>query len=342
MKKNILALASVLCVGIVFFQEASAQIESKVVVTVTVKNATPNGKDVSGDDVILRVYHHNQEVGVMEGKADADGKAVFPNVPVMPGFVARGIAKHSNMSFTGPVLELVQGQSAFETEVEVYEISMDNSRLEIGTHQFVIKKMSDKLLLITEYVELVNSTGMAVSSSQKDEAGRNKVITFHLPAGYGNLTMTKYFVKKAIVETADGFYDIMASPPGTHRGAFSYTLEISGDPMEIVKKISMPTKEFVVFSQLGEGNLQGMGAPAGQMTLSDGTPALHYIVSPCEKGREIKLQLKGLAVLKGMSKELLEGDKTNSGLVVMISVLGVVVLVALGRVFLKSPDKDSD
>ncbi len=332
MKKIVL----ILCIGFLTCQGASAQTDSNVTVTVKITNATPNGKDVTGDDVSLQLFHHNQEVGVLESKVNTEGNAVFTNVPVMPGFVARATAKHSNMTFNSPVLELIPLQTAFETKIDVYETSTDNSKLELGVHQIVIKKMSDKMLLITEYVQIVNSTGMAVTSEEKDESGRNKVIVFHLPDGFKNLTMTMYFVKNAIVETADGFYDTMATPPGKQLAAFSYTLDITADSMEIVRKISKPTKEFVVFSQLGAGNLQGAGTPAGEMTLPDGSPALYYSVSPCEKGSEVKLQLKGLATVQSAAGRSAEDKSAISPAIVIISVvLGIVVLVAIARAFVK-------
>lgn len=336
MKSNFSTMALILYIGFLTCQGASAQVESDVTVTVKITNATPNGKDAAGDDVSLQVFQQNQEVGVFESKVGSDGKAVFTNVPVMPGFVARASTKHSNMMFSSRVLELIPGQADFEMEIEVYETTTDNSKLEIGSHQYVMKKMTDKMLLVTEYVELVNPTGMAVISTEQDEAGRKKVVSFLLPKGFENLTMMSYFEQNAIVEAEDGFYDIMATPPGKQLTAFSYTLDISGDSMEIVKKISMPTKEFVVFSQLGAGNLQGVGTPTGNMILSDGSPALYYVVSPCEKGREINLQLKGLSALKGMAAQGVVEDKGKvSPLVIILAILGVVVLIAVVRALAK-------
>ena len=272
---------------------AIGQEQSVAVVSVEVKNATPDGKDVVGDKVALRIFHYNHEIKSLEGEAGANGKAVFENVPVGIGFMAKAQVKHSGMSFGNRMFQLNPGRTTFDIEVEVYEISTENSKLSVGVHHFVVKQESDSIL-ITEYVQLINPTGMAVTSTEKDQAGRNKVITFHLPRGFKDLRMLEYFQSNAIVVTEDGFYDIMASPPGELSTAFSYSLDISSDVMEITKKMSMPTAEFTVFSQLGAGDLQGLGEPVGQTTLADGSSTEYFKASSFERGGEVKLQLSGL------------------------------------------------
>lgn len=323
MKNITLTITLLLCFGFAFSDNVYGQEEANATVTVNVKNLTPDGKDISNDIVTLEVKHLQQPVKKFESGIDKDGKALFEDIPVGPGFGAKATTKHSGMMFSSRAIELSAGQKAFEMEIEVYEISTDNSKFEVVVNQIVIKEI-DGSLFLTEYVQIENPTGMAVTSSELDEAGRNKVISFYLPEGYKDLNMKAYFVPDAIVQTKDGFYDIMATPPGTHQTAFSYRLDITGKTMEIVKKFSMPTKDFVVYSQLGAGNLQGMGTPAGEMTLDDGTPALYYVISPCEKGQEIKLQLSGFDV------------KTQMDAVIIFSaVLGVVAVIAFIRAFAK-------
>jgi len=151
------------------------QEENVAVVTVKVNNATPDGKDVVGDKVTLRIFHYNHEIKSLEGEAGADDKAVFENVPVGVGFTAKAQVKHSGMSFGNRMFQLNPGRTTFDIEVEVYEISTDNSKLSVGVHHFVVKQAGDSIL-ITEYVQLINPTGMAVTSSEKDRKGRNKVV----------------------------------------------------------------------------------------------------------------------------------------------------------------------
>ena len=296
------------------------QEQSVAVVSVKVKNATPEGKDVVGDKVTLRVMNPEHEAESFQGEVGANGKAVFENVPAGVGFRARAQVKHSDMSFSSHMFELDPGQTAFDIEVEVYEVSTDNSKLSVGVHQFIVKQAGNSIL-ITEYVQLINPTGMAVTSTEKDQEGRNKVIEVFLPEGFKELHMLDYFAENAIVVTEDGFYDIMASPPGELQTAFSYSIDIAADVMEVTRKMSMPTAEFTVFSQLGAGNLQGLGEPAGEMTLADGSSAEYFNALSFEKGGEVKLQLSGFSGRNSLTKFL----------VILAVILGIVGLVVVIR-----------
>lgn len=315
----------VLLTGFMLCTHASGQEQGVAVVSVKINNATPDGKDIVGDKVTLQIFHYNHEIKSLEGEVGADGKAVFKDVPVGFGFMAKAQVNHSGMNFGNRMYQLNPGQAALDIEIEVYEISTDNSRLSVGTHHFVVKQAGDSIL-VTEYVQLVNPTGMAVTSSEKDQAGRNKVITFHLPKGFRDLRLLSYFQNNAVVVTEDGFYDIMASPPGKMSTAFSYSLDITADVMEVTKKMSMPTAEFTVFSQMGAGNLQGLGEPAGQTTLADGSSAEYFNASSFQRGGEVKLQLSGFSGRKSLAKFL----------VILAVILGIAGLVVVMR---RKPDR---
>ena len=303
-----------------FYGNAIGQEQNVAVVSVKVNNATPDGKDVVGDKVTLRIFHYNHEVKSLEGEVGADGKAVFENVPVGIGFMAKAQVKHTGMSFGNRMFQLNPVRTVFGAEIEVYEVSTDNSKLSVGMHHFLVKQAGDSVL-ITEYVQLINPTGMAVTSVEKDREVRKKVITFHLPKGFRNLRMLDYFQSNAVVVTEDGFYDIMASPPGELSTAFSYSFDISADVVEITKKMSMPTAEFTVFSQLGAGNLHGLGEPAGEMALADGSSAEYFNALSFERGGEVKLQLSGFS-----------GRKSLVGyLVIPAVILGIAGLVVVIR-----------
>jgi hypothetical protein len=270
--------------------DASAQQGGSVVVTVKVTNSTATGKDVAGDAVSLRVFRQGKEVKTVEGTVGSDGKAVFENIPAGEGFMGLAQARHSGMSFGSGAFELKADSGDVECEVEVYEVLADDSKLSIGASHLVVKLSGDSII-VTEYVQIKNPTDMAVTSANKDDQGRNKVIEIFLPEGFEDLKMLSYFQESAIVQTAEGFYDIMASPPGEHQTSFSYRLDIESDVVEITKKMSMPTAEFMVFSQLPVGKVKGLGKPSGNMTMANGSLAEYFTMSSLEKDQEVKFQL---------------------------------------------------
>ena len=115
-----------------------------------------------------------------------------------------------------------------------------------------------------------------------------------LPKGFKDLACSRYFEQQALVVTKDGFYDTMAMPPGQQDAEFSYRLDLDSETIDITKKISLTTSEFMVFSLLDKGTVQGLGESKGQVTLANGRLA-EYFSSPVQKaGEQIKFQLTGL------------------------------------------------
>ena len=170
-------------------------------------------------------------------------------------------------------------------------------------------------------MRLDNSSDMAITSDEKDENDNSKVIEVMLPEGFKDLTCSKYFQQNALVITKDGFYDTMATPPGQYDTEFSYSLEIDSDTIDIVKKINLPTSEFMVFSLLGKGRLQGLGDSGGELILADGSPAEYFCFPGLKAAEQIKFQLVGFIVK----------ESNNSTLITFIVVFALVAMLVLWR-----------
>jgi hypothetical protein len=224
------------------------------------------------------------------------------------------------MMFNGHSIALKPGQTVFSGHVEVYEVSTDKSKLSVAVHHFIIKVEADSLR-ITEYMRLDNSSDMAITSAEKDENDNSKVIEVMLPKGFKALTFSRYFQENALVITKDGFYDTMATPPGQYDAEFSYSLEIDSETIDIVKKISLPTSEFMVFSLLDKGQLQGLGNSGGEVNLADGSSAEYFSFPELKAGEQIKLQAVGFTVTKSNS----------STLITLIVVFALIVVLVIWR-----------
>ena len=146
-----------------------------------------------------------------------------------------------------------------------------------------------------------------------------------LPKGFKDLACSRYFESEALVVTKDGFYDIMAMPPGQHDAEFSYRLDLDSETIDITKKISLPTSEFMVFSLLDKGAVKGLGDSKGQVYLADGRLAEYFSVPVLKAGDQIKFQLIGFNV-----------DKSNSRiLITLIVVFALMALIVIWRLFIQ-------
>jgi hypothetical protein len=256
------------------------------------------------DEVLVNIFEQRKPIQTLKGNIDSQGKAVFENVPTGNNITALPRVKHQNMMFNGHAVALKPGQTVFQAHVEVYEVSTDKSKLSVATHHFIIKLNADSLR-ITEYMRLYNSSDMAITSAEKDENDNTKVIEVMLPEGFQNLTCSRYFQVNALVVTKDGFYDTMATPPGQYDAEFSYSLEIDSETIDIIKKISLPTSEFMVFSLLDKGRLQGLGAPGGEVNLADGSSAEYFSFPELRAAEQIKFQATGFIAKKSNSNVMI-------------------------------------
>ncbi|MHC4742198.1 MAG: hypothetical protein ACYS8Z_09815 [Planctomycetota bacterium] len=264
------------------------------VLSVEVVNGTSEGKTVEGDDVKVFIYKDEKVDKVISGNVK-NGRAVFENVPTGDNIMAVPNAKHDDMAFSGEAVALGTGSATVSAKVQVYDVSTDTSKISVGTHHFFVNAQAHRLV-ITEYVELMNNTDTAITSAVKDRGEKPVVVKIPLPEGFRNLSSSSYFVMKALKVTDEGFYDTMAVPPGKYQTAFSYSLAIDSETMEITKQISMPTSEFKVFSQLPPGRIQGLGKAQGRVTLGDGSTAEYYKPAKYKAKDTVSFQVTGLDV----------------------------------------------
>lgn len=286
--------------------------------TIGVTNSTANGTSTLNDEVLVTIYEQRKPTQTLKGNIDSQGKAIFENVPTGNNITALPRIKHQDMMFNGHPIALKAGQTVFNGHVEVYEVSTDKSKLSVTTHHFIIKVEADSLR-ITEYMRLDNSSDMAITSVEKDVNDKSKVIEVILPEGFKDLTYSKYFQENALIITKDGFYDTMATPPGQYDAEFSYSLEIDSETIDIVKTISLPTSEFMVFSLLDKGQLKGLGDSGGEVNLADGSSAEYFSFPELKAAEQIKFQLVGLNVTKS-------GRNTSITLIVVFALIAMLVI----------------
>ncbi len=319
--RYILLISILLSLPVCYAQQQHGHETSQTTLVVEVKNATAKGRSVVGDVVTVDFYRHGEVIGHLEGKVGAGGRTTFENAPAGEHIMALARTKHQEMAFSSHAVEVKKIGHPVFIRVKAYDVSHDNSVLTIGTHHMIIKAQDDSLV-VTEYVELRNNTDRALTSNNKDEEGRNIIIQIKLPEGYKDLTATNYFEQSALVLTDDGFYDTMAIPPGAYQAIFSYTLDIDGSTMNLTKQMSLPTDEFILFSQLGENKLAGLGNPHGSFTTQEGTPSEYFSFPRLKSGDKIDFQVTGLNY--GAS-----GRDTVIMLSIIFAVIAVLIVVRL-------------
>lgn len=306
--------------NLVLIHSHAAFAEPNAVLIVEVINNTENGASVEADEVIVELYKDHYLFDTLEGKADANGVAVFENVPTGRDTVALPRAKHQDMMFNGPIVVLKATEESIAAKVTVFDVSFDTSKLSIATHHIIIKSLPDSLEF-TEFMQLTNTSGMAISSKKLGDKNRPIILEILLPKGFSNLKLTDYFKEDALVFTEKGFYDTMAVPPGKFSLNFSYTIDINSKTLDIAKGISVATSNLILFAELGQGTLVGLGEPDRVAAGPNGTEVAYYKRSNLAAGDELVFQITGFNVVTS--------DSTTW--VVLAVVFGIVAVVVVVR-----------
>jgi hypothetical protein len=293
--------------------------------TVTVTNNTANGASVAGDEVTLQLYQGQRPAQSLQATVGEDGKAIFDDLPTGQDMAAVPRAKHQNMAFNGRPVFLTPNAGELTASVSVFDVSTNASKLSIGTHHMMIAVRAGALE-ITEYLQLTNSSDMAVTGAQRDEQDRPIVIPVKLPEGFRDLTVSSYLEQHALVMTPDGFYDTMAAPPGEHQVRFSYRVGIKDSAVKIGKEITLPTAEFTVFWEQGQGRLEGLGEPEARLANAEGVPLEYYQRSDLAPSDRIDFQIAGFTA---------RGSDRYTW-IILVAVFAAVVVVALLRLRPKS------
>ena len=289
--------------------------------TVEVTNGTTKTPAPADTETIVQVYVQGHLLHTYNGRTDAAGKTIFENVPEGEDVTAIARAKHQDMMFAGQPITLSLAQDEHVASVQVLDVSEDKSKLSVETHHFVIKAHPGSLEM-TEYMQLKNPSDNAITSSERDGQNRTIVLDIKLPRGFRNLTSLSYFEDQALIVTDDGFYDTMAVPPGEQHITFSYTLDVTCETIDVVKTISLPTSEFVLFAELGVAKIHGLGQAAEQAKRSSGELMQYYNRSSLAPGEEVAFELTGLDVgSSGLTKWIVAGA--------VISVIVVLIVLRL-------------
>jgi hypothetical protein len=284
-----------LAVLTVLLASTSRATEPAAKLTVQVVNSTRNGASIAGDEVVLQLYQGQKQIDSRQAKVGSEGQVVFEEVPTGPQMAAVATTKHQNMAFRSPPVLLRPTGGEFSARVQVFDVSTDTSKLSVGVHHIMVAVRSNALEF-TEYLQLNNTSDLAVIGAERDEQNRPVVVRIKLPTGFRDLTTTGYLEPEALVNTGDGFYDTMAVPPGEHQVTFSYKLDIDRGAPQIVKGITLPTAELLVFWEHGQGQLEGLGEPAGRLVNAEGVPIEYHRRSGLTPGQNVTFRISGLNV----------------------------------------------
>ena len=144
----ILALASTAILAPVYAQAeppagnapATAEVSGQIV------NINNPSKPVGELDVMLHLLDQDlNELNMLHGQSTKDGAFQFEKVPVAPNEQFAAMTTYNGASYTSDLVPLLNGQTAAQVELPVYESTPDLTKVEIERAQYIFNPAPDGL-----------------------------------------------------------------------------------------------------------------------------------------------------------------------------------------------------
>ncbi len=269
-------------------------------IEVNVVNATPDGHSVVGDLVTVRLIQDQTLIDTLQGKVNAESKAVFNNVRRAPNLMAHVSCEHEGAPFFGEPVPFFPDFPDMPSTVTVFDVTTDKSSLSVQMHHITITQVGE-LLQIEEIMMISNSAMMAIKPEVSPVYNKSVVIEIFLPKDYQNFKVTEYFNPDDLVWTDEGFFDPVPVAPGEGRIGFSYFLPLDGETLDIAKKFSLPTGTCVIFVRVPNVEVSGLG-PVSNMSMG-GAPVNFYQLSGKKPGDIANIHLAGITKMVAVSPD---------------------------------------
>jgi hypothetical protein len=188
-----------------------------------------DGKGLAEQRIMLIRFGSNQDVQRFPGQTDAEGRFVFENLEIGPGFTYFvGIRSNDQLHRSEPVI--LQNEEPVEVLLEVGAQSAQEAKgsaapvpLRIINHLMVIVGR-DSHLEVREIVRIVNSGTAPYIESAGHGGAPGISLRLPLPQGHYNMSQVQGLQTDYVRVDASGLSYLAPLPPGEHQLIYTYSL----------------------------------------------------------------------------------------------------------------------
>jgi len=210
-------IAALLALGL--DEPAAGSIRGQVV------NASQDETPVGGAEVVLRVKLEGEFVIAVEGRADADGRFVFDNIPADPDYVYLPGANHQGVHYPAARVRLSRQQPHAQVQVPIRETISQPNPLVIRRHEITIDAASDAVR-VTETLVIDNDSQKTYVGQPERAGGRAATLRLAISANLRRVTFNQEFYGRQFVLMDQRLVTDIPWTPGRREIAFSYVLPI--------------------------------------------------------------------------------------------------------------------
>lgn len=257
-------------------------------------NGTAEGSSVAEQDIALKTYLNDTEVGTTATKTDSEGLFVFDGLSTELDYGYQVVLTFQEAEYYSEWLNFDEGEIIKSVEVTVYDSTTSDEAIEIATAHTIIY-VGQGSLQVTEYFQFGNETDRTyIGAEEVTTEGDRETLGFFLPSGATGLELTYGLMECCIVTTANGFTDTMPVLPGGREVAYSYTVDYNSSVYEFWQKANYPIINFDLFIQGASVEVSGDHLTAGESLDISGTPFNYFSSQELASGDVLITKLSGL------------------------------------------------
>ena len=269
-------------------EQGSGTIKGQVV------NRTTSGSSVADQDITLRTYLNDAEVGVITTKTDAEGQFLFDGLSTESGYRYDVVLTFQEAEYYSEWLSFDEGETTKSAEVIVYDSTTSDEAIKVTiAHTFIYVEQGS--LWVEEVFVFSNESDRAYIGSKEVTAdGTKETLRFPLPKEATEFQITLGLMECCIIGSEEGFVDTMPVLPGISEVGYSYRVNYNSGAYTLSRNMNYPTTRYDLLFQ-GET----IGVTSDQLVVEEpmqieGTQFNHLSGSDFAPGDIVAVQLSGL------------------------------------------------
>ena len=274
-----------------------------------------------GMQVTLHGYDQIQQVIPRTISIDKDAAFMFQDIEMPQGHVFVTTVDYAGTTYGSDVAFVNEEIDSLELPIKIFDTTTDDSALFVERLHYFFELVDEGTMRVVELHIISNPGNKTLIASSEGQP----VVTFELPPEANNLDLQDGALGERYVITTNGFGDTLPVLPGSgdYQVIFAYDLPYDGK-LDFIRPSNMPANAVVLLVPEDGIKIKGDNIEDGGTRDVDGVPFHMYNGSSLAAGDELRLTISGRA----SGDSLVSGLESNTGLLIGIGALGLVLIAA--------------
>jgi hypothetical protein len=214
-----------------------------------VVNGTVDGSSFAAQDITLKTYQNDTEVGVTTTRADTEGHFVFDGLSTESDYSYQVELNFQEADYPGERLNFDEGEITKSTEVTVYEATTSDEAIKLVMAHTIIYVRQGSLDVVEFYLFVNESDRTYIGLTKVTAEGTRDTLRFFLPEKATELQLGYGLMECCILRSEEGFTDTMPVLPGSREIVYAYKLDYNSGVHNFSKKVNYPINSFNLLVQ---------------------------------------------------------------------------------------------